>query len=288
MLPQGYSEPSDSLRASVSADGQFVAFASRARLLPSDSNVVDDVYVFDRANGRLSLESRAADGSASNGSSGNPALSADGRLLVFTSDSTNLTEVRDGNMSRDVFLRDRVAGVTRRISVSAAGHEADGMSLDPAISSDGLVVAFASHATNLTAGLDANGRSADIYVVRLANGGIERVSLATDGRQPSTADDSFGPALSADAHVVAFSSTASFNQRTVGAVWPRRMAVFTRDLTSGVTTCVSCDRDWPAFAPHTSADGRFVAFTSQTGARGSPRRMDIVLVRIGRRLSQPS
>ena len=150
MLPQGYSEPSDSLRASVSADGQFVAFASRARLLPSDSNVVDDVYVFDRANGRLSLESRAADGSASNGSSGNPALSADGRLLVFASDSTNLTEVRDGNMSRDVFVRDRVAGVTRRISVSAAGHEADGISLDPAISSDGLVVAFASHATNLT------------------------------------------------------------------------------------------------------------------------------------------
>jgi Tol biopolymer transport system component len=276
VLRQGVSDYESRLKGAVSADGRFVAFTSRRQMLAADSNVVDDIYVFDRPHGTLTLESGVPDGSPSNGASGNAQLSADGRYLVFESDATNLADTPDTNTSRDVFVRDRRTGATRRISVSAAGTEANDASSSPVISADGLVAAFVSNATNLTAGWDANGRQPDIYVVQVTRGEISRISVDSEGHQLSTGA-SFAPSLSADGRIVAFTSTTSSNRRMAGPSGPSRRAVFVRHLTSGNTTCLSCGIPGQAFDPHVSGDGRFVVFTSEAGAGRWSRRTDIVV-----------
>src|SRR5262249_23413252 len=62
----------------------------------------------------------------------------------------------------DVFVRDRVARTTRRVSVSTAGAQAKGDSLGPAIGADGRYVAFESNASNLAPGL--TGHVSQIFV----------------------------------------------------------------------------------------------------------------------------
>src|SRR5262249_30596953 len=55
------------------------------------------------------------------------AVSADGRFVVFDSSAANLVP-RDGNGAEDVFVRDRLAGTTERVSLGAGGREANGAS----------------------------------------------------------------------------------------------------------------------------------------------------------------
>jgi len=58
----------------------------------------------------------------------------------------------DTNANNDVFLRDRTAGTTVRVSVASDGSQGNGMSRDPCVSNDGRYVAFDSSATNLVSG----------------------------------------------------------------------------------------------------------------------------------------
>ena len=84
-----------------------------------------------------------------------PALSADGRIVAFQSDASNLV-ANDTNGAMDVFVHDRQSGTTERVSVNSSGAEKSGASDFPALSSDGRLVVFESTATNLVAG-DTNG-----------------------------------------------------------------------------------------------------------------------------------
>lgn len=258
----------------VSADGRHVAFVSSSRLLPSDTNGVEDIYVLDRRTQRLTLETLASDGRAADGSALHPHLRADGRYIVFDSMATGMTGV-DRNGCIDVFLRDRLLGKLSRISVGLDANEANDSSAWPAVADDGHLVAFESHATNLVAGPDENGTAADVYVASLPGGAIARAGVDRDGRQ-------FGQShvarLSGDGRYVVF----------VGR--PRHPApehhdapalgyssIYLRDLAAGTTNCVSCDRagrpGLPAFAPDISADGSVVVFAVQT----APRRSDVVV-----------
>lgn len=79
----------DSYRPSISADGRYVAFGSRAiNLGAGDLDAIADVYVRDLDTGATTLVSRAtgAGGVKGNGPSFSPRLSADGRYVVFTSE----------------------------------------------------------------------------------------------------------------------------------------------------------------------------------------------------------
>jgi Tol biopolymer transport system component len=263
--------------ASISADGRFVAFVSTERLAPADSNDVIDIYVFDRALATLTLETAAWESGSSDGGSGSPSLDADGRFLVFDSDATNLTSKVDGNRVRDIFVRDRLEGSTRRISVGASGHEANDTSADPTISADGRVMAFVSRATNLVAGVDANGASADVYLARRDTGEMSRASVDSDGRQPPTGQ-SVEPALSANGRLVTFMSTATLAPESTRPSEALVAAVWMRDLTTGVTSCLSCRNLGRAFDPHLDGEGRFVVFTLESIGRGPDvRRTDIAL-----------
>src|SRR6185503_2320203 len=101
-------------------------------------------------------------------------LSADGRFAAFWSGATNLV-AGDINDSGDVFVRDRTAGTTVRLSVSSLGAEADAASYNSSLSSNGAFVVFDSYATNLAVG-DVNTLQ-DVFLRDVQAGTLELASL---------------------------------------------------------------------------------------------------------------
>ena len=135
----------------ISADGRYVAFLSKAaNLVPGDTNGDYDAFVRDRLVGTTERVSVNSDGEEQNYGISQIGIdmSADGRYVAFPSPATNLVP-DDTNGYGDVFIRDRVTGTTKRVSVTTGGAQANGGSGWPAISADGYHVAFESSATNL-------------------------------------------------------------------------------------------------------------------------------------------
>ena len=146
----------DSLAAAISADGSLVAFHSYAtNLVAGDTNGTYDIFVHDRTSGATERVSLGENGAEANSYSQYPSLSADGRFVAFMSLASNLVS-GDTNFLEDIFVRDRVAGLTVRASVDSAGTEANGKSGTAALAGDGSAVGFESEATNLVAH-DTNG-----------------------------------------------------------------------------------------------------------------------------------
>lgn len=138
--------------ATVSADGNLVAFRSSAfNLIPDDANGVTDIFVRDVTAGTTTRVSLSFTGREADRAAAEPAISGDGSFVAFSSAATNLV-VGDGNGVSDVFVRDRLAGTTTRVSVSSTGGEANAACTGPAISQDGRIVSFLSAATNLVGG----------------------------------------------------------------------------------------------------------------------------------------
>src|SRR5262249_21079352 len=129
-------------RCSMTPDGRFVAFLSYAsNLVPGDTNGRPDMFVRDRLNDTTERVSVSSAGVQANGDSFEPSISADGRFVSFISYATNLVP-GDTNGHVDVFVRDRLAGVTERISVSSTGAQGNDDSLSSSTSADGHFVAF--------------------------------------------------------------------------------------------------------------------------------------------------
>jgi Tol biopolymer transport system component len=150
--------PSTLSLLSVSAEGSFVAFVSEAdNLAPIDTNGYRDVFVRDRLGDATLLVSADMSGTASgNGMSSDPAISADGRYVAFTSTATNLV-AGDTNGASDVFVRDLLEGTTQLVSVNTNGFSGHGASYSPMISPDGRAVLFHSRANDLAAGAFGSG-----------------------------------------------------------------------------------------------------------------------------------
>jgi Tol biopolymer transport system component len=218
--------------ASISGDGRFAGFASLAtNLVPGDTNDDLDAFVHDLETGVTERVSLGAGGVEANGGSGLPALSGDGRWAAFRSEATNLVP-GDTNGTRDVFVRDRRAGTTERVSVATGGLQGNGVSDFPSISGDGRWVAFESEATNLAPG-DTNG-TRDVFVHDRQTGVTRRVSVDSQGQQgngySSDAD------LSPDGRFVAFRSEAT---NLVAGDTNDQGDIFLHDLQTGETMRVN-------------------------------------------------
>ena len=102
---------SDSQAPSISGDGRFVVFESKATNLDAiDDSVQSDVYVHDRQTNTTVLVTRSYDGGMANGVSGAADISANGQYIVFQSGSSNLLETPTGVSDNHVY---RVANPLR-------------------------------------------------------------------------------------------------------------------------------------------------------------------------------
>ncbi len=150
---------------SLSADGRYVTFESRAdNLVPGDNIGTRDIFVYDRTTQtieRVSVSDAGVGELLVFQNSRNPSLSADGRFVTFNSFDFSLTP-GDNNNTNDIFVFDRTTQTIERVSVSDAGVEGRFSSSQPSISADGQFVAFHSDASNLVDG--DNNDSSDIFV----------------------------------------------------------------------------------------------------------------------------
>ncbi len=216
---------------------------------------------------RVSVNSAGEPG---NLSSFSPAISADGRHVVFASEASNLV-ANDTNNTTDVFVRDVVAGTTTRVSVATGGGQGDSASGIPhlgpydlrrvvSISADGARVAFISIAGNFAPGATVG--VPQIYVHDRATGTTAIASRTPSGSAP--ANGSVQPFLSGDGRFVFFLGAGS--ELVPGGV-SNRTDLFAFDVAAGTVSRV--------FAPPTfnglgawvdwcssSTNGRHLAFVS--------------------------
>lgn len=260
-------EPGNGLSAfglSTSADGRYVAFASMATNLdPADPDNIVDIYVKDLLTGAVRLASMSADGVKANSFSERPSISADGQRVAFISAADNLSpDDTDGYF--DVFVKDLRTGAVSLASVTEEGRKAAGGSESAALSANGLAVAFASRATNLSP--DATDGESHVYVKRLDTGVLAFADGGTIER-PDEQTGAYGPSLSADGRIVAFVTDASGLDP---ADTDRRADVYVRDLDSSAVSLASVNSDGvkgdlPSTGASLSGDGARVAFATASG-----------------------
>ncbi len=244
----------------ISDGGRFVAFESLAsNLVDGDTNGALDVFVHDRQTRRTTRVSLADGGAEGNSASGVPCLSGGGRFVAFESLASNLVD-GDSNESTDVFVHDRQAGETTRVSTDSRGRQANGGSAGCSVDGRGRYVAFESLASNLVDG-DTN-RVSDVFVHDRQTGKTTRVSVDSRGRQAN--GGSAAPSLSGDGRFVGFGSYAS---NLVDGDTNQDIDVFVHDRQTGETIRVSVDSqgrqaNGSSGVPAVSADGRWVAFHS--------------------------
>lgn len=181
---QGNADSGGYVPPSIAADGRFVAFKSFAtNLVPGDTNGgcdnsgygvannnCPDIFVHDRQTGnteRVSVDSAGnqaqcpvehAYGDCNDGL----AISATGRFVAFVSHATNLVS-GDTNATKDVFIHDRWAGSTDRVSLDSWDTQANAYSWGPiGVTPDGGSIAFTSRATNLV--IDDTNDAHDVFV----------------------------------------------------------------------------------------------------------------------------
>ena len=227
----------NSTSACISGDGRFVVFESEASdLLIGDSNGVSDVFIFDVKNKKMEIVSRPKNGKESNGSSGCPSISRNGRFVAFSSRASNLVP-GDTNRLKDVFIKNMVTGNVERVSVSSRGEQASApeamnASDDTSISADGRFVAFCSPAANLVPG-DTNGYP-DVFLRDRKLGSTTRISLDSLGHQADNFSQS--PAISADGGFITFDSRAT---NLAPGDTGGHFNVFLRDVKRGITVIAS-------------------------------------------------
>jgi Tol biopolymer transport system component len=246
----------------ITPDGRYVAFSSNSPILvpngnPSGFNFTH-VFVRDLQTDETRLVTENASGIPADQGGGQPAISADGRFVTFVSTSTNL----GGNPPFrlvDVFVKDLETGSVDRITSNQ--FVGLGNAANPAISAEGLVVAFEAN-TNHLGEPNANG-NLDIWAFDREIGAGRRVSVASDGTQGN--DSSTFPAISPDGRFVAFQSRAT----NLDGVDDNGSFedVYVHDLDTGETERVSVANDGAAANGQStratiSANRAFVAFSS--------------------------
>ncbi|MGI8904598.1 MAG: hypothetical protein ACR2IP_13330 [Solirubrobacteraceae bacterium] len=270
LLSPTFQQPDgDSTQPVVSADGRFVAFTSSSdNVIAGDDNANSDVFRVDLATGTLRRVSVSGDSRQARGASYNPSISADGRLVSFTSSAPNLV-AGDRNRVPDVFVHNMDTGGNRRASVSSGGRQQNASVAAPFtqvsdLSADGHYVVFDSGARNLARG----GTSGHTQVFRhsLISGRTSLISTSSLDRHGD--NDSFAPSTSADGRVSAFESFAD-NLASPSAPSEN---IFAQDLASKSTLTLDVALNGGPRGPElssqllqrpaVSANGMVVAFAS--------------------------
>lgn len=240
-------------RVSTNATGgQAIGASANARFDPAGTRIVfdsvapdlvaagdvngrRDVFVKELATGALTLVSANAAGVQGNLDSFQGVFSPDGAQVAFESLASNLVGL-DTNATRDLFVKTLATGELRRVSVDAAGGQANGQSGGAAFSPDGRYLVFESNATNLVPG-DTNA-AYDLFLKDLRTGAITRVSTTASGAQAN--DHSFRASFTADGGALVFESLAS---NLVAGDTNASRDIFLKELATGVVVRLSTAAD---------------------------------------------
>jgi len=220
-----------STHSSVSDGGLFVAFDSTAANLTSTpTGGLSQVYLTQNCFGMASCTPQTTMISTAGGAAGaggvfgsvTPAISPDGRFVVFASDDTNLVPAAAQPILQ-IYLYDScnsisgaVKGCTPGVTLISSNGMApgNGPSQTPVISSSGLYIAYESTATNLTSATVPAGVN-QIYLYQNCTGQAGPISgcstattlLSTDvNGDPGDAPGSFLPSIDPAGLAVAFQS----------------------------------------------------------------------------------
>ena len=207
------------------------------------------------------LISVSSTGVKGNSYSGGACISADGRYIAFSSESTNLV-AGDTNGKCDVFIRDLINGTTELVSISSTGEQGNDRSGGQSISADGRYIAFCSDASNFVDD-DTNGLYTDIFVRDRLTGTTKRVNVSSAGEQAIYY--SYSPSITGDGRYVVFSSDAP---NLVTGDSNGLEDVFIRDIATGTTELVSVSSagaqgNNTSDVPSISTNGRYVVFCSK-------------------------
>ena len=248
--------------ADLSSDGRYIIFHSEAtNLVPNDTNNAWDIYFRDRQTGQFERISVTSTGQQANATSIFPDISGGGRFITFYSEATNLVP-NDTNGVEDVFLHDRLTGITERISVTTNGVQSNGASIFPNISNDGRYIVYESDGNNLVPN-DTN-NATDIFLYDRLNQTTQRISL-NSAEEQGNGNSSYAIIAANNRHVtyVSFASNMDpADPNTIGDI-------YVRDLVAGTTELISPGlNNQPSNGnSHYSVisdDGRFIAYHSES------------------------
>jgi Tol biopolymer transport system component len=272
--------------ARISNDGRWLVFSSAAiDLVSGDTNGHADVFLRDLQQATTHRIGLGPGNLQGNGISADPAISGDGRFIVFDSFANNLVP-GDTNNQPDIFLWDRDPdgnGVfdegnetLARINLGPGGIEADGDSRYPSISDDGRRILYSSYASDIVPGTTS---VPHVYLYDRIVGGTRVVDVDSSG---ASSDGPVGTArISGDGRFVTFDSRANnLVPGDTNGAWD----IFVRDLQTGAIERASVDSmghqsTFGSFNPSISSDGRFVAFESDDDFGNPPDAFSDVFVR---------
>ena len=259
----------DRLAPQLSGDGEMLAYAVKdrdgaiasgrvgsAKRGAGVGNKWSDVAIQSTLLGEV-VVSKSPTAQPANGDSGEPSISANGALVAYQTDATNLTTGGDGNGATDIVLFDGNKTSNVAVSKAADGADANGASFAPSVATmigGKWGVSFTSTATNLGGAGDSNGVTDVVLAVEGDDGGPPssvRVSVATDGSAsngPSAQSD-----LAADGSFVTF---ASLGDNLAPNDTNGTTDVFLRNLSTDETALISAaPGGTPANGPSSGAVG---------------------------------
>ena len=197
---------SDAFSPGISADGQFVAFATFGDNLIGNGGDQQgiDVFVRDRAAGVTHGISTVGDSGEFEGNSFLSSISSDGRFVGFSSPDPTFPGVVDTNgFGHDAFIFDRNTSTVELVSISTSGQQGGNLdtSSNAMASTDGNTVIFSSDAS--LAPDDTNG-AFDVYRRNRVTDTTERIT--TDG--VTIDSDAIAGDMTPDARVVSLITAA--------------------------------------------------------------------------------
>lgn len=266
----------DSFVPTIDAEGRFVVywtFASDVVPQADQNESTPDVFIYDRTTGTNTLVSHVPGDPNQGGDSNSydPAISADGRFVSFTSAASNLVDGQtDGGAFSNIFVWDRVNDTTTLVSHRSGDFATttDGSQFNSIVSDDGSFVAYLSNASNVVAGQSQPARRYQVFLwSRTSN---QSVMVSHNATSQTAAPDgaSFYPILDADASHVAFYS-AGTDVVTDQVDLNQGMDVFVYERATGAIRLVSHTRGsatttgaMGSIYPDVSGDGRYVVYQS--------------------------
>lgn len=273
-----------SIKFSISPNARFIAFASEAsRFVANDTNGCRDVFLQDLQTGLITLASINSNGiSPGMGNSSDPAVSADGRYVAFSSWAEDLV-VGDTNRNQDIFVRDTQTGATRLVSMTTnLISSANGDSDSPQISNDGRFVILRSRASNLAPGTFTSGLAnyflADLQfnsITALTTNGTVGASMTPDGRFVATAAATPSSAIrvwDTQTKSTIWTNTNNISPITLVSISPNGQRVAyasfsqlcSSDRSTGLTWTITSSGATSLYGLRFSGDGRFLVFATRT------------------------